>query len=71
MPLSYGQHDEDTDAARATAEANVQLNTSNYVEARALLVPATDFFRRAAEVAERQDGVTGDILVSVSLFGPS
>lgn len=64
--LPYSQADDDADALRAANEAEDRVQTAHYVEARGLLVPATDFFARAVEVADEEDGVTGELLVLVS-----
>jgi len=40
--------------------------TPNYVEARAALMPAVDFFARAADSASRQNCLTGGLLALVS-----
>lgn len=59
---SYSQCDDDAAAARAAVEAELRLHTPNYVEARALLVPATDLLKAAVGSAEERGVVSGDLL---------
>lgn len=47
-------------------EAEARRHTANYVEARGMLVPATDYFRRAVSIAQSQGRLTGDLLAMVS-----
>ena len=46
--------------------AEYRRYTPNYVEARAALRPAVDFFAQAVDSASRQNGLTGELLVLVS-----
>ncbi|KAI9885197.1 MAG: hypothetical protein M1823_003000 [Watsoniomyces obsoletus] len=62
MSLAYTQRDEDVDDARAGAEAEARLATSHYVEARAMLVAATDLLAAATEAADGEGNTTGDLL---------
>ena len=52
--------------ARAFAEAEQRLHTADYVEARGILLPATDYVRRAVDTAHAQGSVTGVLLSTVS-----
>lgn len=47
---------------RANAEANSWRHTSNYVEARGTLVPATEYLTRAVNIAERDGVLWGQLL---------
>lgn len=59
--------DEDEQAARAQREADARLNTADYVEARGLLLPATDYLRRAIETTDAAgQAPTGRLLTMVS-----
>ncbi len=68
LPFSYTQRDDDVAASRAASEAEARLHTPNYVEARALLVPATDLLSAAVNAADGQGTTTGDLLCLVSLL---
>lgn len=50
-----------------TTEAELRLHTSDYVEARGILLPATDFLCQAVTAAESQGCITGDLLANVSI----
>ncbi|KAI9813062.1 MAG: hypothetical protein M1827_004282 [Pycnora praestabilis] len=62
----YSDSDDARDAARATAEATVRLGAADYVEARGILQPATEYLARAVQAAESQGIVTGQLLVSAA-----
>lgn len=47
-------------------EAECRRFTPDYVEARAALIPAVDFFARAAVAASQQTRLTGELLALVS-----
>lgn len=47
--------------------AERRRHTPNYVEARAALIPAVDFFVRVVECASQQRCLTGELLVLVSI----
>lgn len=64
---SYDSFDETADFIQATTEANIRRHTSDYVEARGTLIPATDYFTRAVSLAERQGVLRGRLLSLVSL----
>ena len=51
-----------------TTEAELRLHTSDYVEARGILLPATDFLSQAVTAAESQGCITGDLLATVSVL---
>lgn len=63
---SYTSTDDARDAARAVAEADARIHTADYVEARGILLPSTEYFTRAISVAERKGALTGDLLALVS-----
>lgn len=46
--------------------AENRRHTANYVEARAVLMPAVDFFGSAVQIAQDQNRLTGDLLALVS-----
>lgn len=50
-----------------TAEAERRAGTSDYVEARGYLQPATEYLERAVGVATAQRAVSGDLLATVSI----
>lgn len=58
---SAGGEEDDTVAEK-------RRHTANYVEARAVLMPAVDFFGRAVQNAQNQHGLTGELLVLVGYF---
>ncbi|KIX05095.1 uncharacterized protein Z518_05967 [Rhinocladiella mackenziei CBS 650.93] len=60
--FSYTSAEEARDAERAAAEADARAHTADYVEARGMLIPAVDYFSRAIDVAERDGGLTGELL---------
>lgn len=64
---TYTSSDEARDAARAAAEADSRIHTSDYVEARGILLPSTEYFARAVTVAEGKEALSGDLLALVSL----
>lgn len=64
---SYDSFDETADFIHATTEANARRHTSDYVEARGTLIPATEYFTRAVNLAERQGGLGGHLLSLVSV----
>lgn len=64
---TYTQQDDDIVAARAAVEAEARLQTAHYVEARGLLVPATDLLSAAVEAGDRQGRTMGDLLCLVRL----
>jgi hypothetical protein len=64
---AYTPSDEARDAARAAAEADTRLHTADYVEARGILLPSTEYFTRAIAVADRRETPTGGLLALVSL----
>jgi hypothetical protein len=63
----YTSSDEARDAARAAEEADARLHTPDYVEARGILLPSTEYFTRAVNSAELTGQMTGDLLTQVSL----
>lgn len=69
VPHAYTQQEDDAAAARATADAEARSHTPSYVEARALLVPATDLLSTAVDTASRQGTVSGALFCLVR-FAP-
>jgi hypothetical protein len=65
--VAYTASDESRDAAQAAAEADARVHTADYVEARGILLPATEYFSRAVNMAERRGRLTGDLLATVSI----
>jgi hypothetical protein len=63
---AYTPSDEARDAARAAAEADTRLHTADYVEARGILLPSTEYFTKAIAAADRRGTVTGRLLALVS-----
>ncbi|KAF2187838.1 hypothetical protein K469DRAFT_568615 [Zopfia rhizophila CBS 207.26] len=59
-PLSKSE--EERQAARAAAKAEDQVHTADYVEARGILLPATEYLKRAVDVARAQGMLTGTLL---------
>ena len=55
-------------SARAFAEAEQRLHTADYVEARGILLPATEYLQRAVDAARSQGNVTGFLLSTVREF---
>lgn len=64
MPLSTSEENRRT--RRSDNEAESRLYTSDYVEARGILLPAVEYLERAAEAAHTQGKMTGDLLSVVS-----
>ena len=59
---TYTASDDARDFARSAAEADARLHTADYVEARGILLPATEYFKKAVEAADSQSQLTGDLL---------
>ena len=64
---SHRSSEEERQAAAATAEAERRAGTQDYVEARGLLQPATEYLERAVAAASAQRALSGDLLTTVSL----
>lgn len=64
MPLSASEEDRQT--KRSNAEAESRLYTSDYVEARGVLLPAIEYLKHAVDAARTQNRITGEILATVS-----
>jgi len=62
----YTSSDEARDAARAAEEADARLHTPDYVEARGILLPSTEYFTRAVNSAELTGQMTGDLLTQAA-----
>lgn len=65
--FSYSSVEEARDAERATADADARAHTADYVDARGMLIPAVDYFSRAIRKAERDGGLTGELLSEVRI----
>lgn len=52
------------------AEAEERVNGADYVEARGLLLPATDYLQRAVNTARAQENITGMLLCTVQFSHP-
>ncbi|RMD44532.1 hypothetical protein DV735_g531, partial [Chaetothyriales sp. CBS 134920] len=61
-PVSFTSSDDARETARATAEADALAGTPDYVEARGMLLPATEYFQRAIVAAERLNRLDGSLL---------
>jgi hypothetical protein len=64
QPLSRSE--EELRDARAAREAEDRLHTGEYVEARGILLPATEYLKRAVDAATTQDKLAGPLLATVS-----
>lgn len=62
------RNEEEVLHARAAAEAEARLHTADYVEARGILLPATEYMAEAVEAATAQGVISGDLLATVSLI---
>lgn len=51
--------------SESAAEAERRVGTADYVEARGLLQPATEYLERAVAAASNQDVLSGDLLAKV------
>jgi hypothetical protein len=65
--MSFNSSEDARENARAVIEADGRAGTSDYVEARGMLLPSTEYFQRAVTAAEARDSVTGDLLSLVKL----
>ncbi|KAF1999383.1 hypothetical protein P154DRAFT_546361 [Amniculicola lignicola CBS 123094] len=57
--------EEQRHVSRATIEAEARLWTADYVEARGILLPATDYLKRAVDAARAQGLTTACLLTKV------
>jgi len=60
--LSYTPSEEAREAERQRQEADNRAHTEDYVEARGMLLPATEYLSRAVAIARDSVGTTGDLL---------
>ena len=60
--MSFTSSDDARENARAVLEADARAGTSDYVEARGMLLPSTEYFQRAIAEAEQNERVTGELL---------
>jgi hypothetical protein len=49
-------------------EADTRAGTADYVEARGMLLPSTEYLQRAVVAAERTSTLTGELLSLVSFI---
>lgn len=63
---SFTSSEDAREAARQNVEADARAGGPDYVEARGMLLPATEHFQRAVTAAERADRLGGDVLALVS-----
>ena len=61
--------EEERQAAHSNGEAERRAGTSDYVEARGFLQPATDYLEQAVAAASAQEVLSGDLLVTVRATG--
>jgi hypothetical protein len=64
--LAITRIEDEREFARQTAEAEGRLGLPDYVEARAILLPATEYLSCAVDSAQRQGLLTGDLLSKVN-----
>jgi len=57
--------------SESATEAERRVGTADYVEARGMLQPATEYLERAATAASNQNAISGDLLAKVSLLSLS
>lgn len=62
---SFTSSEDARDAARQNVEADARAGGPEYVEARGMLLPATEHFQRAVVAAERAGNLGGDVLALV------
>lgn len=69
--IQYTASDDAQDAARAIADADFRTSTADYVEARGILLPSTEYFSRAISIADQRSQISGNLLSSVrqQIFG--
>lgn len=63
---SFTSSEDAREAARQNVEADARAGGPDYVEARGMLLPATEHLQRAIMAAERTQRVNGDVLALVS-----
>lgn len=59
-------HREEGSLPANEAQSNERLHNANYVEARGILVPSTEYFSSAVKAAERKGQLSGELLALVS-----
>lgn len=62
-----GEEYQQQQAKGNTTDEDARLNTADYVEARAVLIPAVDYFARAVSAAYSQSALTGELLATVPI----
>ena len=60
--LELARSEDEQEVNRQAAEAEARLGLPDYLEARGMLIPATEHFANAVESARRQDTVSGELL---------
>ena len=64
--MSFTSSEDAREAARAAVEADSRAGGADYVEARGMLLPATEYFQRAVAIAEQGNRISGELLSLVS-----
>ncbi|KAF2105380.1 hypothetical protein BDV96DRAFT_509438 [Lophiotrema nucula] len=63
-PLSRSE--EQREVNRATLQAEDRLHSADYVEARGILLPATEYLQRAVNAAQQQEATTGTLYATAA-----
>ena len=63
--MDIARSEDEQEVAQQAAEAEARLGLPDYVEVRAILVPATEYLSRAVENLVQQDTAAGDLLSMV------
>lgn len=66
--MSYTSQDDARDHIRATVEADARTGTGDYVEARGMLQPATEYYARAVRAVQASNRQDGPLLSQVSMI---
>lgn len=64
---SFHSSEDARESIRQTIEADARAGCADYVEARGMLLPATEYFQRAIDAGERMGRQRGEVLSLVSL----
>jgi hypothetical protein len=65
LPLAHSNDHDQPRVSRATVFAEERLHTAEYVEARGILLPATEYLQRAVDAAQAQNKANGEHLSTV------
>jgi hypothetical protein len=66
--MSFTSSDDAREHIRGIIEADNRAGTADYVEARGMLLPSTEYLQRAVAAAERTSTLTGELLSLVSFI---